>query len=111
LVSYFLFSDSDVSRRDLYSFPTRRSSDLLQPWSSHSGRLRRWRRTVGCPCQRSPDSCFDCCTSGPYGHARCPLRSRGRQRRVARSEEHTSELQSRENLVCRLLLEKKKTVK
>src|SRR5690606_31975341 len=27
---------------------------------------------------------------------------------VARSEEHTSELQSRENLVCRLLLEKKK---
>src|SRR5690606_41311570 len=28
--------------------------------------------------------------------------------REARSEEHTSELQSRENLVCRLLLEKKK---
>src|SRR5690606_41001807 len=32
---------------------------------------------------------------------RCP-------RATARSEEHTSELQSRENLVCRLLLEKKK---
>src|SRR5690606_40695817 len=31
----------------------------------------------------------------------------GRQGR-GRSEEHTSELQSRENLVCRLLLEKKK---
>src|SRR5690606_39769711 len=30
--------------------------------------------------------------------------------RGARSEEHTSELQSRENLVCRLLLEKKKTM-
>src|SRR3989442_6328639 len=28
--------------------------------------------------------------------------------RVARSEEHTSELQSRPHLVCRLLLEKKK---
>src|SRR5690606_41383795 len=28
--------------------------------------------------------------------------------RSSRSEEHTSELQSRENLVCRLLLEKKK---
>src|SRR5690606_39364937 len=28
--------------------------------------------------------------------------------RSLRSEEHTSELQSRENLVCRLLLEKKK---
>src|SRR5690606_39643958 len=30
---------------------------------------------------------------------------------LARSEEHTSELQSRENLVCRLLLEKKKKKK
>src|SRR2546427_8561257 len=29
--------------------------------------------------------------------------------RVPRSEEHTSELQSQSNLVCRLLLEKKKT--
>src|SRR5690606_39495794 len=29
-------------------------------------------------------------------------------RQAPRSEEHTSELQSRENLVCRLLLEKKK---
>src|SRR5690606_41177891 len=31
----------------------------------------------------------------------------GAQAIVVRSEEHTSELQSRENLVCRLLLEKK----
>src|SRR5690349_24192727 len=31
--------------------------------------------------------------------------------RVARSEEHTSELQSRRDLVCRLLLEKKKKKK
>src|SRR5690606_39558182 len=31
--------------------------------------------------------------------------------RQVRSEEHTSELQSRENLVCRLLLEKKKPEK
>src|SRR5690606_41599211 len=30
------------------------------------------------------------------------------ERHTLRSEEHTSELQSRENLVCRLLLEKKK---
>src|SRR2546421_4706114 len=30
------------------------------------------------------------------------------RRRVRRSEEHTSELQSRSDLVCRLLLEKKK---
>src|SRR3712207_7365846 len=32
----------------------------------------------------------------------------GRDVEVARSEEHTSELQSRQYLVCRLLLEKKK---
>src|SRR5690606_41569163 len=33
---------------------------------------------------------------------------RQHDQKVYRSEEHTSELQSRENLVCRLLLEKKK---
>src|SRR2546430_1374569 len=32
----------------------------------------------------------------------------GRQINLGRSEEHTSELQSQSNLVCRLLLEKKK---
>src|SRR5207302_10659134 len=36
-----------------------------------------------------------------------PVRRRSKAAR-RRSEEHTSELQSRENLVCRLLLEKKK---
>src|SRR5436309_11219332 len=35
-------------------------------------------------------------------------RKRGGAEIEPRSEEHTSELQSRENLVCRLLLEKKK---
>src|SRR3712207_8602790 len=56
------------------------------------------------------------------GHAQCPARCRGGslvQRQAlrayrstaghaGRSEEHTSELQSRQYLVCRLLLEKKK---
>src|SRR5690606_40321570 len=37
----------------------------------------------------------------------CGGRIVGGARGKARSEEHTSELQSRENLVCRLLLEKK----
>src|SRR5688572_31368746 len=36
-------------------------------------------------------------------------RSSTRLRRRSRSEEHTSELQSQSNLVCRLLLEKKKS--
>src|SRR2546430_12432966 len=35
--------------------------------------------------------------------------SRSTSRGAPRSEEHTSELQSQSNLVCRLLLEKKKT--
>src|SRR5215469_18468251 len=38
--------------------------------------------------------------------AAVPIRARGV--RLVRSEEHTSELQSRRDLVCRLLLEKKK---
>src|SRR5690606_39337065 len=49
---------------------------------------------------------------GRDGGAGTRIRRRGRLRpgrlHRARSEEHTSELQSRENLVCRLLLEKKK---
>src|SRR5690606_40365813 len=41
-------------------------------------------------------------------HPGAGLPGQGVERQVAsRSEEHTSELQSRENLVCRLLLEKK----
>src|SRR6266849_10146872 len=39
----------------------------------------------------------------PFPSDRCPA-----TRRASRSEEHTSELQSRVDLVCRLLLEKKK---
>src|SRR5688572_32510875 len=44
---------------------------------------------------------------------RAGLREPGRSahRRDGRSEEHTSELQSQSNLVCRLLLEKKKKKK
>src|SRR2546427_2400139 len=37
-------------------------------------------------------------------------RGRGRRGPTDRSEEHTSELQSQSNLVCRLLLEKKKKI-
>src|SRR3712207_6893210 len=39
---------------------------------------------------------------------RCARTLAGNHDLVARSEEHTSELQSRQYLVCRLLLEKKK---
>src|SRR6476661_3864194 len=43
--------------------------------------------------------------AGPPGSARAPAPPS-----AARSEEHTSELQSHLNLVCRLLLEKKKKI-
>src|SRR2546430_7922365 len=41
--------------------------------------------------------------------AHSPAGAAGLRRVFNRSEEHTSELQSQSNLVCRLLLEKKKT--
>src|SRR6266705_2678369 len=41
---------------------------------------------------------------------RCSRVWRGRARRNRRSEEHTSELQSPYDIVCRLLLEKKKDI-
>src|SRR5215510_15481244 len=55
-----------------------------------------------------------CRTPAPSSPCRCPragCRSGCPRRRPARSEEHTSELQSRGHLVCRLLLEKKKVLK
>src|SRR5436309_4601133 len=42
-------------------------------------------------------------------HGAAGVVNRTQNLRLSRSEEHTSELQSRENLVCRLLLEKKKS--
>src|SRR4051812_49707470 len=53
------------------------------------------------PISRHPHCC---CVSWSSSLARRPVSSRYRR---SRSEEHTSELQSHVNLVCRLLLEKK----
>src|SRR5206468_6066318 len=47
------------------------------------------------------------CRPSPTGR---PRPGRRRRPRGARSEEHTSELQSRSDLVCRLLLEKNKQI-
>src|SRR3712207_7676430 len=44
-----------------------------------------------------------------YENVSAPMPSIENVKRFLRSEEHTSELQSRQYLVCRLLLEKKKT--
>src|SRR3712207_6944472 len=53
------------------------------------------------------DSSYERDPSGPDRRQQDPLSSEG----CGRSEEHTSELQSRQYLVCRLLLEKKKPSK
>src|SRR5438046_7228273 len=60
----------------------------------------------------SPQSgrCDDRHDSGP-SEGGVPLRCVRDRRGQPRSEEHTSELQSLTNLVCRLLLEKKKQIK
>src|SRR5688572_32385484 len=84
MMSLYLSSTGDP--RDLHSFPTRRSSDL---WLTVRWSGRR------------------------HGRVRHPRRQLPRRQVLAlastdRSEEHTSELQSQSNLVCRLLLEKKK---
>src|SRR5258708_32056193 len=53
---------------------------------------------------RSKDLGAGRCSRSPGGFLQRPRRKLGRRR----SEEHTSELQSPDHLVCRLLLEKKK---
>src|SRR5438552_7299688 len=91
LFLFYFFFNCDGSHRDLPSFPTRRSSDL----DGHA-RAQHDPRAVG---------------AGQVlqllGHHVARLEIGHEQR----SEEHTSELQSPDQLVCRLLLEKKKYAK
>src|SRR5699024_12391262 len=88
--------------RFLHSFPTRRSSDLSGTFESKSRHVSKrgsphLRRTLfiissvilQLSHEDNPVFCF-------------------MDKKRSRSEEHTSELQSRFDLVCRLLLEKKK---
>src|SRR5438067_10616651 len=85
---------------DLHSFPTRRSS-VLSDWSLAA---------------RNCASTADLCTCPARPALSIRNRARTKSAKIAapriplqfeRSEEHTSELQSRFDLVCRLLLEKK----
>src|SRR3712207_8433560 len=76
-----------------------------------------FRSRSGCRCWWSSGPPSVVCPSGVAtptrvsapvtGHARRDGRREGGTARRGRSEEHTSELQSRQYLVCRLLLEKK----
>src|SRR5207248_9518862 len=101
LSSLLSFLQSHHPPRDLHSFPTRRSSDL--PWTLASP-IPTAARAVGAD------------SDGTYIYAYGSFYGGGTGSEFARynpmsnrSEEHTSELQSPYDLVCRLLLEKKKT--
>src|SRR5207244_12793843 len=97
--SSFLFY-SFCAPRDLHSFPTRRSSDLLPILVEGLGRIRR--RMCGAPQ-------IVVAVAPGLDAARLEKNFPTDWRvRLIRSEEHTSELQSPDHLVCRLLLEKKK---
>src|SRR5690606_42165760 len=80
-----------ISRRP--PLPPPRSRARSRGGSRRSGTPRRGRRCRGTP--RTGDRAW---------------RPTGPAREAPRSEEHTSELQSRENIVCRLLLEKKNRI-
>src|SRR5690606_3519743 len=58
---------------------------------------------------RQPDDVRVTYVPAPFGPGETWARAFFVAEEEGRSEEHTSELQSRENIVCRLLLEKKKT--
>src|SRR5690606_39389222 len=95
----------------LHPFPTRRSSDLSSATSS-----RIWQapspvasasplRATSTPTARSPRCSSPFMVRRPTSQDSRRPTPRRRSFPSHRSEEHTSELQSRENLVCRLLLE------
>src|SRR5690606_40071818 len=98
-------------RRALRSFPTRRSSDL----GSHAGDELGW--SLAGTGDLDDDGVPDLIVGARYGDAVHDFDVglarvvSGKTGVTIRSEEHTSELQSRENLVCRLLLEKKKNTR
>src|SRR5207253_3863198 len=97
----FLFPHS-AHHQPLHSFPTRRSSDLIGPTYT----VKPFLQYYFDPSKYDPAQAVTIDTRQTYvpGNifqgAICTINTR--------SEEHTSELQSRGHLVCRLLLEKKK---
>src|SRR5437773_2962235 len=100
LVHFFLFHPRHPPNSTLFPYTTLFRSDRRATTADRDrpGReSRRRRRNV-------PDS-----TACRLSDSDPPARRR--QNRSGRSEEHTSELQSHHDLVCRLLLEKKKKIR
>src|SRR5207244_13230709 len=101
---------ASVSHHHLHSFPTRRSSDLLRSTAYRKSANRRrghaFPARYRCHIYAQPKIILIGAFQRNSGHV--VERHGGHQRPRSRSEEHTSELQSPDHLVCRLLLEKKK---
>src|SRR2546430_12940089 len=91
---FFFFNDTATT--EIYTLSLH---DALPIWVSSSGLITKEDRHIG--------ACV--WIVGGSGSGKTSTTSLRLQERVdCRSEEHTSELQSQSNLVCRLLLEKKK---
>src|SRR2546428_5946949 len=88
---YFFFFFNDTATTEIYTLSLH---DALPIWSPPTA---RWDVTPSWRARRPTRTCRSPSASLPSPSAR--------------SEEHTSELQSRSDLVCRLLLEKKKKIK
>src|SRR5439155_18755928 len=105
LLLFSFFCSSSRPHPDLHSFPTRRSSDLeLLELGLQTGRLRA---VYGPGGEQAALRLFRKLPRGKELEASA-REVTGALASLVRSEEHTSELQSRGHLVCRLLLEKKK---
>src|SRR5205823_6863051 len=98
----YIFFSCTRDHPDLHSFPTRRSSDL---------ELDALARQVGSALDAAKIDRAAICGVSFGGLVALRFAARFASRCSARSEEHTSELQSLAYLVCRLLLEKKKKIK
>src|SRR5437868_9490596 len=86
----------------LHSFPTRRSSDLIAPFLKLADSFASGPRTLSTMSAALAASAADLAIFAPAAANSASGMDE------PRSEEHTSELQSRFDIVCRLLLEKKK---
>src|SRR2546425_9038674 len=102
-MSFFLFFFNDTATTEIYTLSLHDALPICGTWRSSPFFYRR------CPAgasssPRHSSSWSPRCSS----FRRRPCSAPSSPRCCARSEEHTSELQSLAYLVCRLLLEKKK---
>src|SRR2546427_4514657 len=97
----FFFFFNDTATTEIYTLSLH---DALPIWTCR-------RRSITRSASATPSSRSAVCRSARTIWSKRCSRSWGASRSFGkRSEEHTSELQSQSNLVCRLLLEKKKNI-